>query len=336
MKICANCFRDEEIKNFIISSSSEITKCDFCNEEDCVIEIEELYDFFVEFSELFCIDENATINLTEILNNHWNIFSSNDSAKKILTHLYNKWVIKYSPDERIGYIDEISECKTIWNKLKEEVSSKSRFFIDISSFPWESFIQPNFTLKKNTSLYRARILPDECDKLSPKEMGCPPPEKTPAGRANPLGIPYLYLCDNKETTLYETRSVYLDRVCIGTFRTIRDLKLVNFNNLINPFYAFTASDGNTTLIEAVKTHIIMEDISKDLSKPLRRFDTELEYVPTQFICEYCKLNEADGIMFTSSLHPNGKNVVLFSPTDAKCTKVDCVEVNGVSITSFKI
>lgn len=335
MKICANCFNDEEIKNFIISSSTEISRCDFCNEEDCIIEISELFDFFTEFIELFCPDENSSTNLAQILNNHWNIFSSDDSAINILNHLYETGLIKYSPTAKVGYIDEILECKHIWNKLKEEVSSKSRFFTDISTFPWYNFIQPNYTLNQNTPLYRARILPDGSDKLYPKDMGCPPPIKTPAGRANPLGIPYLYLCDNKETTLYETRSVYLDRVCIGTFRTIRNLQLVNFNNLINPFYAFTTSDGSLSLVDAVKSHIIMESISKDLSKPLRRFDTELEYVPTQFICEYCKLNEADGIMFASSLHPHGQNIVLFNPNDAKCTKVDYVEVNKVEISFHK-
>ena len=82
--------------------------------------------------------------------------------------------------------------------------------------------------------------------------------------------------------------------------------------------------------------LIAPFICKDLSKPLRRFDTELEYVPTQLICEYCKLNQADGIMFASSLHPQGQNIVLFDPKDAKCTKVDYVEINKVTISSVRI
>jgi RES domain. len=56
-------------------------------------------------------------------------------------------------------------------------------------------------------------------------------------------------------------------------------------------------------------------------KPLRRFDTEIEYVPTQLICEYCKQNGADGIQFNSSLHQGGVNVVLFNPSDAQCVGV---------------
>lgn len=334
MKICSNCFNDEEIKNFIISSSSDIAHCDCCENDDCVIDLSELYDFFIEFTELYSKDDNSPTDLIEALTTQWNIFSSEKCAEQILDNLYEYGIIKYRAKDKVRYIDEILECTKVWNKLKNDVTTKSRFFTDITSFEWDSFIQPNDTLSKHKLLYRARIIPDGTEKLTPSQMGCPPAQKTPAGRANPLGIPYLYLCDNEQTTLYETRSVYLDRVCIGTFRICRNLNIVNFNNVINPFYAFT--DGSDTLRDSIKKRIIIDSICKDLSKPLRRFDTELEYVPTQLICEYCKLNQADGIMFASSLHPDGQNIVLFDPKDAKCTKVDYVEINKVTISSTQL
>lgn len=334
MKVCANCFNDEEIKNFITSSSTDICICDCCGSNDCVIELSDLYDFFIEFIGLFCKTEDTNSNLSTIINSDWSIFSSEDCANKIISELFKQNIIPLKETDSTQYIDEILECKEVWHNLKNNVKSKSRFFTDLSSFEWDSFIQPNYTIKKNTLLYRARILPVGTNKLTPSQMGCPPPDKTPAGRANPLGIPYLYLCDNEDTTLYEIRSVYLDKVCIGVFRTVRDLKIVDFNNLINPFYAFC--EGGESLVDSVRRRIVMDNICKDLSKPLRRFDTELEYVPTQLICEYCKLNEADGIMFKSSLHPEGRNIVLFNPEDAKCTKVDCMEINQVKIQSTKL
>ena len=76
MKICSNCFNDEEIKNFIISSSSEIAHCDCCENDDCVIDLSELYDFFIEFTGLYCKDEGSSTDLIEALNSQWNIFSS--------------------------------------------------------------------------------------------------------------------------------------------------------------------------------------------------------------------------------------------------------------------
>lgn len=332
MKICAHCFDDNEIRQFILSSSSESASCECCGITDRVVDLDLLYDFFTEFVGLYCPDDSASYSLVDAIQNDWNIFASPVYAARILAELNSRNVIQLSPDSKVRQIDEILNCNRIWDVLKLDVSTRLRFFTDISAFQWNNYIVNNYVLKKNTQLFRARILPDGCKKLTPRQMGCPPANITPAGRANPLGIPYLYLCDNKETTLYETRSLYLDKVCVGSFKTVRDLNIVNFNESINPFFAF--SDGDNPLIDSIKRRIVMDNISKDLSKPLRRFDTELEYVPTQFICEYCKLNQADGIMFTSSLHPMGSNIVLFNPLDAKCTKVECLEINNVTISAI--
>ena len=76
---------------------------------------------------------------------------------------------------------------------------------------------------------------------------------------------------------------------------------------------------------------LLQAISHDLSKPLRRYDTELEYVPTQLICEYCKLNGIDGIRFESSLHKGGINLVLFDANKADCISVVSKEIKKVEI-----
>lgn len=164
-------------------------------------------------------------------------------------------------------------------------------------------------------------------------MGCPPKERASAGRANPLGIPYLYLCNKIETTSYEVQAIYLDRISIGKFKVLRDLNIVDFSNHINLFYTYSSTESNISLIDTVKRKILFDKISADLSKPLRRFDTEIEYVPTQLICEYCKQNGADGIRFNSSLHQGGTNVVLFNSSDATCISVLSREIKNVKIES---
>ena len=78
-------------------------------------------------------------------------------------------------------------------------------------------------------------------------------------------------------------------------------------------------------------HKLRQQISEDLSKPLRRYDTDLEYVPTQSVCEYCKMKDIDGIIFRSSLHKDGLNLVLFDENSAECIKVRMVEVSKVNI-----
>ena len=78
--------------------------------------------------------------------------------------------------------------------------------------------------------------------------------------------------------------------------------------------------------------MIIDSISRDLSKPLRRYDSELEYVPTQLICEFCKKYvQADGICFDSSLYCGGLNYVLFDNKAAKCTDVECHEITKIDI-----
>lgn len=91
----------------------------------------------------------------------------------------------------------------------------------------------------------------------------------------------------------------------------------------------TMSDN---LVNAISKFKLIQRISSDLSKPLRRYDTELEYVPTQLICEYCKLNGIDGIRFESSLHEGGQNVVLFDTNDADCIDVAVKEIQSVTIS----
>lgn len=329
MNICANCFHDEEIKQFI-NSSSCIALCDCCGHKGNVIDLSELSDFFHEFLSLF-IKENEGINLISLIQEQWNIFSSPSYAQYILSEVLKHEDIAISIQDKVIYNAEVREGALAWKKLKAEVQGEKRYFSNLDSFNWEIYIKSNAQIKKDTYLYRARIIPNKRKKLKAKDMGCPPKELATAGRANPIGIPYLYLCHEIETTFYEVRAVYLDKISVGKFKVLRDLNIVDFNNKFNLFYTYTNSESNVSLSDIVKRKILFDQISADLSKPLRRFDTEIEYVPTQLICEYCKLNGADGIRFQSSLHQGGNNVVLFHDTDVQCVSVSNKEIKNVTI-----
>lgn len=332
MNICANCFNDEEIKQFIITSSTARTECDCCGQECETIDLNEISDFFIEFLGLFVKDSNG-IELVQLIQNDWDIFYSDVCARKILSAIIDHEHFDFSVDDKVIYTSEVQECFSVWEKLKSEVQEEKRYFSDLGSFNWEVYIKSNAQIRKGTVLYRARITPDGRKKLKTNEMGCPPKERATAGRANPVGIPYLYLCNKIETTFYEVRAVYLDRLSIGKFTVRRDLNIVDFSNKISLFFTYTDSESNFSIIDIVKRKILFDKISADLSKPLRRFDTEIEYVPTQLICEYCKQNGADGIRFNSSLHQGGTNVVLFNSLDATCTSVLHREIKSVIIES---
>lgn len=332
MKVCANCFNDTEIKQFIIGSSIESDVCDCCESKSDLIDLNELSDFFVEFLKLFIKDDNGE-SLVDTIEQDWNIFSTKECANKVISEvLQNNPGLGYNINDKVSYIQEIQECFKVWDNLKREVQEEKRYFSNVAKFDWSAYIRPNAKIDKGDVYYRARIVPADKDKLTPSDMGCPPRKIATAGRANPIGIPYLYLCDNIDTTYYEIRAVYLDRVSVGRFAIQRDLDIVDFSNEINLFYAFSTAESNTSLIEIIKNKILFDKISKDLSKPIRRFDTEVEYVPTQLICEYCKHINADGVRFKSSVHQKGTNVVLFDMKDAKCTKVYQKKITAIKIT----
>ena len=329
MKICANCFNDIEIKEFVEAMPHKKGICDCCEVSGQVIDISETEDFFCELLGLFEKNDQGS-PVSSIIEKDWNIFSSTDSSNRILGDILSRTAFPYAINDKVAYIQEVKDCLKVWDELKKEVQTEKRYFSNVGAFDWSAYIKSNVKINKGTVYYRSRVTPAGLKNLKPKDMGCPPASKATAGRANPIGIPYLYLCDNIDTTFYEVRAVYLDRISVGRFIIQRDLNLVNFSAETNLFYAFN-SENNDSLIEVIKHKILFKKISADLSKPQRKYDTEIEYVPTQLICEYCKHIGADGIMFKSSLDQSGTNIVLFNNDDATCTKVYLKEINKVII-----
>lgn len=329
MNICENCFNDEEIQ-MNIRNQNKRDDCDVCGGKDMmVVDIEELEDFFIEILNLYEKDDSGQ-DIVSNLQDEWDLFSNRDIAYKVISFFLSIRPFSYSIVDKVKYVDSVNEYTEKWQDLKKEIRTKTRFYSSLMAYFDDNgaLLKGNLTLREGESFFRARIVPDGRPYLMKKDMGCPPVDKASPGRANPIGIPYLYLCKSQETTLYETRSVFLDKVTIGTFRLVRNLNVLDFTSSISLFLAFNADEG---LIEEVARHRLRQQISSDLSKPLRRYDTELEYVPTQSICEYCKLKDLDGIMFRSSLHKDGLNLVLFDEKNAQCIKVKTVEINRVEI-----
>ena len=70
---------------------------------------------------------------------------------------------------------------------------------------------------------------------------------------------------------------------------------------------------------------------------MRRYDSELDYIPTQFICEFIKIfTNVQGIKFRSSLHNDGNNLVIFNQDLMNCVDAKRVRVSKVVIKSSDI
>ena len=297
--------------------------------------IEELFDFFAELLTHFKPDGNGTM-LKSAIQGNWSLFSSLNSAYLILNHFLFKVQMPLShADELVDFSDEILENVGYWDRLKQQLVTKNRYITDVNyltdELGWDGFFSSQIKIPRGQKLYRARLHHNsgEAPYIAEK-MFCPPAASSTAGRANPSGIPYLYLSDNPDTVLYEIRAAYLDEVSIGTFEVKANLTqpvlIADFTESSTIFHPSRIGDK-------IKATLLKQKISADLSKPMRRYDSELEYIPTQFICEFIKIyTGVNGIKFRSSLHVAGNNFVIFDQDLVACTEVYPVKVGRVEIS----
>lgn len=297
MWVCKECFVDEEMRKEVENNSIDEGKCDVCGKTGKRCNLSVFADFFVSVFPLFKKDANSEDTIISILERDWNVFSNSMCAKTILNEIIHTNAIPISIDDKVSYTDDIINRVNVWDQLKKDVKENYRYFVDHDRFDDYVDLSPSSELKEGTLLYRARIIPEGKKKLKSKDMGCPEKGKATAGRANPLGIPYLYLCRDEKTTYYEVRSVYLDRLSIGKFRIQRDLRIVDFNSKSSLFLSF---DGANPLSDTVVKKKILEALSHDLSKPMRRYDTELEYIRHSLSVNIA--NGAKQTAFVSEVH----------------------------------
>lgn len=341
MMVCSACFhaKEEELIAFI-ASSSEFGDCTVCDSKNQPVKaLSELFDFFQELIDNFKIDENGK-PLASKIQSDWGFFSSDNTADKILNYvLPNLQTDVISSAVKVEYTDDITENYAHWEILKEELKWKNRFVVNIERLEelgWDGFFNTQFKLNQQTPLFRAR-LHHQSGMLAytPEEMICPPKEFASGGRANPSGIPFLYLSDSPETVLYEIRASYLDELSIGTFELNREFESIKLVDFTEDAYLF--QPNSTSINKTIKAKLLRQKISGDLSKPMRRYDSELEYIPTQFICEFIRVfTGAFGIRFNSSLHLNGNNIVLFDQNLMTCMSVKKVKIHSVNLLSEEI
>ncbi len=337
-RVCDSCFKDIELSGYI-QSQGEILTCSYCDNEDrYTIPINELLDFFSELFNEFEIDSNGK-PLIEIIQENWEFFSTNELGLKIINDLLklDKFPL-FDATEKVVFSKEIRYNVGYWQKLKENIKWDSRYITDMDYITdellWDGYLSDSILLNPANTYYRARVHPSETKYPFPAdEMFAPKKEIASAGRANPKGIPYLYLSENIETTIFEVRASYLDLVSIGSFKT-KDSKarysIADFTNQPSLFYP-------NQIKETMISTLLKKTISDDLSKPMRRYDSDLDYIPTQFICEFIRVRiGVEGIKFKSSFKSKGNNLVLFNQEIMKCVKTELFRVNELDIKYDKI
>lgn len=227
-----------------------------------------------------------------------------------------------------GSPDHISS----WAQFSREIRTRNRYFpqaVPDRKILERVLLESAEAVKQDICLYRGRVMNSRAVPAV-AEMGAPPAEKASAGRANPVGIPYLYLAYSVDTCFYETRVANHTYVAVGKFYARRDLVVLNLADIDAPdFFSVEEIESDEEQIARVAFHRYLTALGNELRKPVRSTDQPTDYIPTQYLCELAKSLGLDGVLYASSLDPSGRNLVLFDVESASCTEVKLLEVTSV-------
>jgi hypothetical protein len=219
-----------------------------------------------------------------------------------------------------------------WEQLRDELMFGNRYFpgtelddarlANLLSF---LILDPD---ELPTNWYRARLLHRE-NAYEISEMGAPPKKLATHGRANPAGIPYLYLGSNEPTAIAEIRPHTGEHACVANFTTPQNLKIADLRNprrSVSPFLL-----GDEEAIGFMRADIpFLARLGEELTRPVVPQSAAIDYVPSQYLCEFIKKCGYDGVMYRSAVG-EGENLALFDPSVATPGTVSRWLVSRVSV-----
>jgi len=343
MNVGVHCFDDEYIIERI-NKLGQIGNCDFTGKIDVqVASIEIIKGLMSDFISLIETDDKATnVDLLTIeqLNKEYNFLSEELKVyefDKLLETLFGKGFsqttkIKFKYDLLSSF--ELHKESQQWEEFSNRIKYVRRFFGDFFELNKFESLFEFFTKKieKGEILYRGRVNQSD-DKLSDEEMKMPPKNFARGGRANPDGIAYLYLAKEKETTIHEIRSNLYDSLTIAHFKAQSNIQVLDLSQVkkVSPFRS------SASIAEFLENRPFLEKLEYELRKPIRKNDLPIEYLPTQYFCEYVRsLDMFDGIVYGSAMHKGGKNIVLFNANKVEIIKTEKIEIENIKYTFTQV
>ena len=181
------------------------------------------------------------------------------------------------------------------------------------------------TFPANRLLYRARRQKFGKHLRTAAELGPPPVEgATMANRMSPPGIVIFYASDDAETALREVAKdpkKDADRYVIGTFRTLRDVRILDLTAIPHTPSIFEPIP-DTLEYDPRPPLIFLHYFAAELSMPIERDrSVHVEYIPAQVVTEYFRTEfrhdglSLAGIRYRSARHEGGTSLVLFASQD---------------------
>lgn len=331
---CPNCFGDRGLKKGIIPSRSDtIGRCDFCGADDVfVVEPGQLGDVFGLLASIYQPASNGR-TLVEWLISDWELFpqlrTNVARTETLITQIFDDGDIareRFNPSATYK-----SEGLARWETLRDELRYENRYFPTqvLDGERLRGLLDHLLADDLPECWFRARIM-DSNQPYEISDMGAPPPQSALHGRANPTGIPYLYLGSSIGTAIAEVRPHTGEMVCIGDFSIPPILPVADLRNprsLVSPFVLEDASE-----VGQLRADIpLLERLGDELTRPVLPRSAAIDYVPSQYLCEFIKQSGFDGVIYRSSVN-DGMNLALFNPKTATGGNVQSHRVTSVTVS----
>ena len=336
MLCCPECFGDRGLRDVIFPAlGSARGNCDFCKTKKVkVIPPRDLAPYFELIVNVYEADDEG-MSLAEWIKTDWRLFSgSGMSAAKVNELLVEILGNAHIVDRPVSPSRESESHSLIgWGKLRDEIMHANRWFWEspIDTDRLEALLVHLMTDDLPGIWHRARLSADGLP-YPIEEMGAPPKRLVSHGRANPVGIPYLYLSSDPETAISEIRPYTGETVCVADFKAagLRVVDLRNPRGFVSPFLLEDADSVAQLRIDIP----FLERLGVELARPIKLSSAAIDYIPTQYLCEFIKKCGYDGVVYRSSVS-DGINLALFDPTKANGGGVETYKVNRVQVDAKK-
>lgn len=331
---CSNCFKDQYLQKEIERMSDTVGDCNFCDKNGVsVIYPNQLSSLFETVCSIYT-ESSDGIPMVKLLDQDWRLFNVPDEmAERLFQGIFdgdNRFSEKYMYSETSD-----PEGLVRWRQLKTELMTRNRYFLEtqfqnhLSRLEdWLTPLCMTFESQPNC-WYRARI--EDNRVFSASEMGTPPPNKTGAGRANPVGIPYLYLGSNEDVVINEVRPHIGDGISIAKFNLAKSVKLIDLRDPKSSLSPFSERSPEK-VVNLRDDILLLQELNEELSKPVLQKEAATEYIPSQYFCEFLKFSGYDGIVYDSSFG-EGVNVAVFKNDNAQ---VDSTGIKSVNVCEVAI
>lgn len=331
---CASCFGDANLRdNVLVDLIVGTGMCGYCRTPGAgLVKPTDLREAFEVLVGVYEVVDNG-LSLPEILRQDWGLFThpvmlDDAHAKDLLADVLDSGdLFRKTFHSPAGYG---TQSLTQWDDLRSEMMHGNRWFLrreidyDRLRYLFSLLIEDPSALSERW--FRARITNDETH-YNLTEMGAPPPRYAGHGRANPAGIPYLYLGSSPSTAVSEIRPHTGETASVAEF-TVPELKAVDLRSPRERISPFGLEDDH--VVQLLADIPFLERLGDELTRPVLPKGAPFEYVPSQHLCEFIKHCGYDGVIYRSSVS-HGMNIALFHPDVAHATAVNIYTVEQVEV-----